>query len=143
MVLNISDLNPEEVLAQALDGQTAVQIGNESHSVKAYSVAKKPSSKLPDEFITTQINGVVASITKPRGLYSGNIALTIYCVNNANDTAKTTRLKEITRQCEALIDGKRYGDYFFEFDPTNVITPPTVNLSIGYATTVLNVAWHT
>lgn len=142
--MTIAELTPDTALAALLDGKVEVQTSaTEKHTIRAYEQTKMPNKGLADEFITIQNNGVITSRTKPFGLYVGNLALTIYCKSNTDGTAKTNRLRQMVAQCELIVNGKVSDGFFFEFDATNVITPPTSNDSTGYATTTLNVAWHT
>lgn len=142
--MTLADLTPDVALAALLDGKVEVQTSaTKKYAARCYEQAKQPNKGLADEFLTVQNNGVIQSWTKPLGLYSGNLALTIYCKSNADGTAKTNRLRQMVAQCQMIVNCKSSDGFFFELDATNVITPPTVNLTTGYATTVLNVAWHT
>ncbi len=142
--MTLAELTPDTALAALLDGKVEVQTSaTEKHTIRAYEQAKMPNKGLADEFITIQTNGVITSRTKPFGLYVGNLALTIYSKSNTDGTAKTNRLRQMVAQCEQIVNGKVSDGFFFELDAPNVITPPTVNLTTGYATTILNVAWRT
>lgn len=141
--MTLAELTPDVALAALLDEEVIVYTGYESRKLKCYPQAKQPNKGLADEFLTVQANGVINSRTKPRGLYYGNLALSLLCKANADNTAKTNRLRQMAAQCELLVDGKSADGFFFELDATNVITPPTVNMTTGYATMMLNVAWHT
>jgi len=141
--MTIAELTPDTALAALLDGKVEVQTSKtKKYAVHAYEQAKMPNKGLADEFITIQTNGVITSRTKPFGLYLGNLALTIYCKSNTDGTAKTRRLRQMVEQCELVVNCTSSQGFFFELDATNVITPPTVNLTTGYATTILNVAWR-
>lgn len=142
--MTLAELTPDVALATLLDGKVEVQTSaTKKYAIRCYEQAKQPNKGLADEFLTVQNNGVINSRTKPRGLYYGNLALSLLCKANADNTAKTNRLRQMAVQCETLIDGKSSDGFFFELDASNVITPPTVNLTTGYATMMLNVAWHT
>ena len=142
--MTIAELQPDVALAALLNEKVEVQTSATSkYAIKAYEQAKMPNKGLADEFLTVQSNGVISSWTNPIGQFNGNLALTLYCKANADGTAKTARLKQMISQCVELVDRKSSQGFFFSLDPTNVITPPTVNLTTGYATTVINVAWHT
>lgn len=143
--MTLAELQPDVALAALLDNEVIVYTGYESRNIKCYAQAKMPNKGLADEFLTVQNNGVITSWTNPMGHFSGNLALTLYCKANADGTAKTARLRQMVAQCEGLIRGGREDSrpYWFGFNAANVITPPTVNLMTGYATTVINVAWHT
>lgn len=142
--MNLSDLTPDIALAALLDGKVAVQTSaTASRTVKVYAQAEQPQTGLADEFISIFYNGTVRSITKPIGIFRGNIALTLYCKSNSDGTAKKKRIASMVERCVELVNSKTSQDFFFSLDPTNVITPTTVNLTNGYATTVLNVEWRT
>lgn len=142
--MTLADLTPDVALAALLDGKVEVQTSATSkYAIKAYEQAKMPNKGLADEFLTVQNNGVIRSLTNPLGVFSGNLALTLYCKANADNTAKTARIRQMIAQCVELADRKTSQGFFFSLDPTNVITPPYVNTTNGYATTVINVAWHT
>jgi len=142
--MTLAELTPDTALAALLDGKVEVQTSKtEKHIIYAYEQARMPNKGLGDEFITVQTNGVITSLTKPFGLYEGNLALTIYSRSYEDGTANINHLRQMTAQCERIVNGASSRGFFFELDATNVITPPTVNLTTGYATTVLNVAWHT
>ncbi|MCM1301921.1 MAG: hypothetical protein NC226_09385 [Bacteroides cellulosilyticus] len=140
----LSELTPDLALAALLNGKVEVSTSEtEKHLVKAYAQAGQPQIGLADEFISIFYNGTVRSITRPIGVFRGNIALTIYCKSNTDGTAKRKRIAAMIEQTVELVNCKTSQGFFFELDPTNVITPTTVNLTNGYATTVLNVSWRT
>lgn len=142
--MTLADLTPDVALAALLNEKVYVQKSEtEKYVIKAYEQAKMPNKWLADEFLTIQNNGVITSRTIPIGLFKGNIALTVYCKANTDGTAKTGRIHRIVAQCERLVARKVSQGFFFDFDATNVITPTTVNLTTGYATTTINVSWHT
>lgn len=142
--MNLSDLTPDMALAALLDGKVVVQISaTNSRKLRAYAQAEQPQTGLDDEFISIFYNGTVRSITRPIGVFRGNLALTLYCKSNSDGTAKRKRIASMIDQATNLVNGMTSQGFFFESDPANVITPTTVNLTNGYATTVLNVEWST
>nr|WP_304651413.1 hypothetical protein [Bacteroides acidifaciens] len=142
--MTLSDLTPDTALAALLDGKVEVQISaTNSRKLRAYAQAEQPQTGLADEFISVLYNGTVRSLTRPLGLFRGNLALTIYCKSNSDGTAKKKRIASMVTQCVELVNEQTADGYYFELDPANVITPITVNLTNGYATTVLNVEWRT
>lgn len=139
-----SEFTPDMALAALLDGKVEVSISEtESRKIKAYGQAKQPQTGLNDEFISVFYNGSVRSITQPIGVFRGNLALTLYCKSNSDGTAKHKRIASMIAQTVELVNSKVADGFFFELDPSNVITPTTVNLTNGYATTVLNLKWRT
>lgn len=141
--MKLSELNPDIVLASLLSGEVRVQASTSAdRKVKAYAQAEQPQNITADEFILILNNGIISSKTQPIGLLSGNLALTIYSKSNSNGTAKRNRINSMIDQCVEIVDKCSAEGFFFELSPTNIITPTTVNLTNGYATTVLNVKWR-
>lgn len=142
--MNLSDLTPDIALAALLDGKVEVHISETKKlAVKAYVQAEQPQTGLDDEFISVFYNGTVRSITQPIGVFRGNLALTLYCKSNSDGTAKRKRIASMIEQVVELVNEKTSRGFFFELNPTNVITPTTVNLTNGYAITILNMDWST
>lgn len=140
--MTLADLTPDVALAALLDGKVEVQTSATSkYAIKAYEQAKMPNKGLADEFLTVQTNGVITALTEDADLCRGNLALTIYCKANADNTAKTARIAQMKKQCKALFNRKISQGFFFWIDPKNVITPSYVNPSNGYATTTINIKW--
>lgn len=139
----IAQLAPDTALKELLDGQVYVQTSaTKGYILKTYGQDERPNIGLDNEFIEIYNNGIVQSMTKPLGMFKGNLALVVYVRANSNMTAKKDRTMQILSQVEKLVSNKKSGDYFFEFNPTNVITPTTTNLTTGYATTVFNISWR-
>lgn len=139
----LADLTPDIVLAALLDNVVSVQTSEtESHFIRAYADEEKPNVGLDDEFIEVDWNGSARSLTKPLGVFRGNLALSIYVKTQTDGRAKKKLVRQIISQCEELVNNKVSDGFYFEFDPMNVITPTTVNLTSGYSTTVLNVSWR-
>ena len=110
--------------------------------VKVYADEERPNKGVGDEFIDVERNGGASSQTIPLGLFRGNIALVIWCKAQTDGRAKKKLVRQIIAQCDKLVNNKVSDGFYFEFDPMNVITPTTVNLTSGYSTTVLNVSWR-
>lgn len=141
---SIADLNPDVALAALLDGKVRVQTSaTQSHTIRAYADEERPNKNLADEFIDVEWNGGARSRSERLSIYQGAIALTIYCRLQSDNTAKKKRIASIIEQVQKLVHRKRSQGFFFTFNPMNVITPTTSNLTNGYSTTVLNVEWHT
>lgn len=142
--MNLSELTPDTALATLLDGKVEVQTSaTSSRELRAYAQSEQPQTGLADEFISIMANGAVRSLTRPLGIFRGNLTLTLYCKSNSDGTAKKKRIASMIAQTVELVNSKVADSFFFELDPANVITPTTVNLTNGYATTVLNVEWST
>lgn len=141
---NVEKLEADVTLASVLDKNVIVQTSETSqYAIRAYAANKQPNNGLAEEFIDVYPNGIVESLTKPIGIYRGNLAVAIYVATQTDGTAKTQRIRQIMEQCEAIINCKSYDGFYFEFDPSNVITPTTTNLTTGYSTTIINVKWRT
>lgn len=138
-----SEIAPDKALTNLLDRKVVVQISaTQSRKIKVYANAEQPQDGLSDEFVSILYNGTLRSRTKPLGIISGNIALAIYCKSNSDGTAKRSRIDSMVEQIVKLVNYKSKSGFFFELDTANIITPTTVNLTNGYATTILNVQWH-
>lgn len=143
-MMEIADLNPDVALAKLLDNNVTVQpSATASHVICAYDEGLRPNKGLGNEFIEITWNGGARSLTQPLGLYRGGLMLSVYVKTQDDGRAKKKLIKQIIAQCAQLVNNMSADGFFFNFDPTNVITPTTVNLTTGYSTTVLNVEWHT
>lgn len=142
--MSIAEINPDVVLAELLNDNVIVNTSaTKRRTLKAYPANKQPNKDLPHEYLSIYQNGITESVTKPIGLYRGNLALAIFVETQSDNTVKTHRIQQIMEQCEAMVNCKSYGGFYYEFDPLNVITPTTTNISTGYSTTILNVEWRT
>lgn len=139
----IADLNPDAVLAKLLDNKIKVRTSaTASHTIRAYGDEERPNKNLADEFIDVEWNGGAQSLTEDPALFKGNLMLTIWCKAQTDGRAKKKLVKQIVSQVAPLVHRKVSQGFVFTFDPTNVITPTTTNLTTGYSTTILNVEWH-
>ena len=140
----ISEITPDTVLAGMLDNAVIVTTSKtQNHSVRAYSDGETPNTISDDEFISIGWNGNVQSVTFPVNIYRGNLILSIYVKTQSDGRVKKHITAQIVERCVRLIDGKAKEGYCFTLNPSNVITPTTVNLTTGYSTKILNVEWHT
>lgn len=141
--MTLAELNPDIKLAQLLDGNIEVQTSaTDKYSIRCYADGKMPNKGLADELVYIQWNGSAEARTFPAGCFKGNLALTIYCKAQADNTAKTQRIRQIMRQCQLLAAGVVIDGFYFSVDPSQVIQPTKVNSTIGYSTTVINVKWR-
>lgn len=143
----IADLNPDVALTALLDGKVTVQTSEtQSYEIRAYADGKQPSKGLDDEFLSVTWNGSAQSLTEDPALFKGNLMLIISCklLNSTRDgqTVNTSRVRKILSQVAPLVHRKVSQGFVFGFDPTQVITPTTTNLTTGYSTTILNVKWR-
>lgn len=137
--MNLGELAPDTALKALLDGKVKAS----AKAIKVYAQGEQPNTGVDAEYITVLNNGVISSWTRPIGLFNGNLALSIHCKLNSNRTIKLPLMRRLVGRCVELVDRKASQGLFFSLDSTNVITPPTPNDTTGYATTTLNVAWHT
>lgn len=136
--MTLAELNPDATLAALLDGKVKAS----GKAIKVYAQGERPNIGVDSEYIEVLNNGVISSLTNPTGFFKGNLALSIYCKLNSNSTIKLPLMRRLVARCAELVDRKTSDGYFFSLDPTNVITPPTANLTTGYAATVINVKWR-
>ena len=140
----ISEIIFDIVLAGMLDNSVIVTTSKtQNHSVRAYGDGETPNTISDDEFISIGWNGNVQSVTFPVNIYRGNLILSIYVKTQSDGRVKKHITAQIVERCVRLIDGKAKEGYCFTLNPSNVITPTTVNLTTGYSTKILNVEWHT
>ena len=140
----ISEITPDTVLAGMLDNAVIVTTSKtQNHSVRAYGDGETPNTISDDEFISIGWNGNVQSVTFPVNIYRGNLILSRYGKTQSGGRVKKHITAQIVERCVILIDGKAKEGYCFTLNPSNVITPTTVNLTTGYSTKILNVEWHT
>lgn len=139
----IADLNPDVVLASLLDGKVRVQTSaTKSHAIRAYGDGERPNKGVGDEFIEVAWNGGARSLTEDPALFRGNLLLTIWCKAQTDGRAKKKLVRQIVGQVAPLVHRRVRDGFVFTFDPSNVITPTTTNLTTGYSTTILNVEWR-
>lgn len=142
--MTLSEVRADRVLAAALGGAVRVKTSaTKERAMMVYAQGLQPQTQLPDEFAVIQSNGGVRSVTRPYGVFRGNLALTVYVKTNGDGTAKLNRVGDIIAQIEGMVHGKAIGEYYYELDLGNMITPTTTNLSRGYSMTVINVEWRT
>lgn len=139
--LKLSDIAADEALETLLTGKV---FANKTE-LKVYGQYEMPNQGIGTDYIRIYYNGSATSVTKPKSVFTGNLALTIASTSNTDGTAKKNRMKLLVAQVEELINKKTVDynglRYYFELT-TTPITPITVNTTTGYATTVLNIAYR-
>lgn len=141
-MINIADIQPDAELKRCLDGKIIIQTSaTTTTTLPVYQQGGRPNTGLANEFIDININGVIRSMLQPLGLFRGNLAVSVYCKTQNNGAVNQVRVSSIVNQLEGYLKYKKYGKYFFELNPQNIITPTTINVTSGYSITVLNVAW--
>ena len=131
--MRASDLNPDVALKALLK-----DVG-----VDVYEYASQPNTVKANSFISMRSNGIINSLTKPQGVYNGNIALRIHCRMYPDNTANVIETRRLARLCDDLVNCKVSGEYYFELDTLNPITDINPNPTSGYSEYLLNVAWRT
>lgn len=143
-MITLAELHPDKALEALLQGNVSIAISaSESRIAEVYRQGKRPNTDLGDEFIDVLPNGVVQAMTKPLGVYRGNLAVMLYCKAQSDGTAKFNRINSMLSQVESLANCKSSGKFFFKITPSNVITPMTYNSATGYTTITINIEWNT
>lgn len=136
--MKASELQPDKALKALLDGNVASDKG----VLAVYEYASTPNNVTADDYIAMRNNGVTNSLTKPQGMFNGNVALRIFCRLYSNNSANIIKSKRLAQLCEGLVNCKVSDGYYFELDALNPITDVVVNATSGYSEYVLNVAWR-
>lgn len=145
-MMKLSELEPWKALAVMMDKKVKVALSaTKTEVLPVYGQGEMPNTGLEDGFILVANNGLVQNLTRPYGLFRGNIAITVYVRSNADGTVKKKRVQSVIEQIDTLVNEKvsEDGSYFYRFAANSIITPWTVNASNGYSMTVLKVEWHT
>lgn len=139
-----SEIRPDLDLKALLDGQIVLRkSATESVVIDVYAQGERPNTGLASEFVDILFNGAVRSLTKPIGVLRGNVAVSVYVKSYEDGSVFQYRVDSIMKQIEEKVSSAPSGDYFFEINPDNIITPTTTNIASGYSTTILNIEWHT
>lgn len=139
-----SEIRPDLALKKLLDGNIILQKSEtEFADVKVYAQGERPNDGLDSEFVEILLNGSIRSVTKPMGLLRGSIALAVYVKAYDDGSVFQYRVDALLKLIEEKVSSSAWGNYFFEINPDNIITPTTVNVTTGYSTTILNIDWHT
>ena len=139
----IADIAPDIVLAKLLDNKIKVQTSaTQSHTIRTYDDESRPNKGVGDEWVDVEWNGVARSLTDDPALFRGNLLLTVWVKAQPDSRAKKKIVRQIVSQIAPLVHLAVAGGYVFRFDPSQVITPTTTNLTTGYSTTILNVEWR-
>ena len=139
-----SQIRPDLALKTLLDGQIVLRkSATESVVIDVYAQGERPNTGLASEFVEILFNGAVRSLTKPIGVLRGNVVVSVYVKSYEDGSVFQYRIDSIMKQIEEKVSSASSGDYFFEINPDNIITPTTTNIASGYSTTILNIQWHT
>ena len=131
------------MLAKLLDNKIKVQTSaTQSHTIRTYDDESRPNKGVGDEWVDVEWNGVARSLTDDPALFRGNLLLTVWVKAQPDGRAKKKIVRQIVSQIAPLVHLAVAGGYVFRFDPSQVITPTTTNLTTGYSTTILNVEWR-
>lgn len=139
-----SEIRPDIALKKLLEGNLILQRSETDFvDVKVYAQGERPNDGLDSEFVEILLNGSIRSVTKPIGLLRSSIALVVYVKTYDDGSVFQYRVDSLLKLIEEKVSNISSGDYFFEINPDNIITPTTVNVTTGYSTTILNIEWHT
>ena len=139
-----SEIRPDLALKALLEGQIVLRkSATESVVIDVYAQGERPNTGLASEFVEILFNGSVRSLTKPIGVLRGNVVVSVYVKSYEDGSVFQYRVDSIMKQIEEKVSSASSGDYFFEINPDNIITPTTTNIASGYSTTILNIEWHT
>lgn len=139
-----SEIRPDLALKTLLDGQIVLRkSATESVVIDMYAQGERPNTGLASEFVEILFNGAVRSLTKPIGVLRGNVVVSVYVKSYEDGSVFQYRVDSIMKQIEEKVSNAMAGNYFFEINPDNIITPTTTNIASGYSTTILNIEWHT
>lgn len=139
-----SEIRPDLALKKLLEGNIILQRSETDFAnVRVYAQGERPNNRLDSEFVEVLLNGSVRSVTKPMGLLRGRIALAVHVKTYDDGSVFQYRVDALLKLIEEKISQSAQGNYFFEINPNNIITPTTVNVTTGYSTTILNIDWHT
>lgn len=139
-----SEIRPDIALKKLLEGNLILQRSETDFvDVKVYAQGESPNDGLDSEFVEILLNGSIRSVTKPIGLLRSSIALVVYVKTYDDGSVFQYRVDSLLKLIEEKVSNIVSGDYFFEINPDNIITPTTVNVTTGYSTTILNIQWHT
>lgn len=139
-----SEIRPDLALKSLLEGQIVLRkSATESVVIDVYAQGERPNTGLASEFVEILFNGAVRSLTKPIGVLRGNVVVSVYVKSYEDGSVFQYRIDSIMKQIEEKVSSASSGDYFFEINPDNIITPTTTNIASGYSTTILNIEWHT
>ena len=139
-----SEIRPDIALKKLLEGNLILQRSETDFAdVKVYAQGERPNDRLDSEFVEILLNGSIRSVTKPIGLLRSSIALVVYVKTYDDGSVFQYRVDSLLKLIEEKVSNIMSGDYFFEINPDNIITPTTVNVTTGYSTTILNIQWHT
>lgn len=141
----IANLKPHAALAALLDGKVTLDYGKNHGGVKPIRCYTDGTQPDDESYLSITWNGLPQSLTKPYGLFVGNLMLTISTklLNGRNgQKVNEGRVTLLIEQCAELVDSKSSQGFFFELDLSQIITPTTTNLTTGYSTTILNVQWR-
>ena len=139
-----SEIRPDLALKALLEGQIVLRkSATESVVIDVYAQGERPNTGLASEFVEILFNGAVRSMTKPIGVLRGNVVVSVYVKSYEDGSVFQYRVDSIMKQIEEKVSNAMAGNYFFEINPDNIITPTTTNIASGYSTTILNIQWHT
>ena len=144
MSFHPASISPDVDLRDYLSQRISVSDGgNTTKYVTVYGDWEHPTNKLPSDFITISLNGDIWGVGMDTPFAKGYIIVSLYCKLNDDGSVKKNRIAKILEQFDMIIDKCATGNYYYEYDAEQFITPTTPNQSTGYSVTSLNLRWNT
>lgn len=140
----LATLLPDLALANALDKTIEVRTSaTDSHTIRVVTQGGKSNKLADDEFVVVSQNGNIRSLTRPIGVYEGEVRLTIYCKLQDDGRVRQRIVQQIVAQIQSACERRSIENIVYAVNTTRVITPTTPNYTIGYSMTIFSVEWHT
>lgn len=143
-MIKASEIHPDVELRDYLQGHVVVtNPGNVTSNVVVYCEQDRPTTGMPDDFISIVLNGNASCLGADIDFASGYIMVVLYCRMNDNGSVKSNRINKILAQFDEMLDGACTENYFFRFEKERFIMPTSPDQSSGYSSTILNLRWTT
>lgn len=143
-MLKASNIHPDVELRDHLQGHIVVMKANgETEQVTVYCEQDRPTTGMPDDFISIVINGNASSLGADINYATGYVMVVLYCRMNDDGSVKSNRIDKILAQFDEMLDGASTENYFFRFEKERFIMPTSPDQSSGYSSTILNLRWTT
>lgn len=143
-MLKASEIHPDVELRDHLQGNVVVgKPGGGTQQVVVYCEQDRPTTGMPDDFISIVMNGNASSLGANIDFASGYVMVVLYCRMNDDGSVKSNRINKILAQFDEMLDGANTENFFFRFENERFIMPTSPDQSSGYSSTILNLRWTT
>lgn len=143
-MLKASEIHPDVELRDHLQGNVHVVMpGGAEELVTVYCEQDRPTTGMPDDFISIVLNGNASSLGANIDYATGYVMVVLYCRMNDDGSVKSNRINKILAQFDEMLDGASTENYFFRFEKERFIMPTSPDQSSGYSSTILNLRWTT